>query len=119
VYDEDQRSVYLAGRSPKYHEWEPFAPYQDRYEHAWWREMRAALGEAGHGGADYLELKLFTDAVRERKPTPIDIYDSVVMSCVIPLSEQSIARGGAPIECPDFTRGQWERRKPAFAVEKA
>jgi len=43
----------------------------------------------------------------------------VVMSCVIPLSEQSIARGSAPVECPDFTRGKWERRKPAFAVERA
>jgi len=104
VYDEDQRSVYLTGRSPKYHEWEPFAPYQDQYEHRWWKELRAALGEAGHGGTDYLELKLFVDAVREKKPTPIDIYDSVVMSCVIPLSEQSIDKRGAPVACPDFTR---------------
>ncbi len=117
VYDEDQHSVYLAGRSPKYHEWEPFGPYQEKYEHAWWKEMLAAIGDAGHGGTDYLELKLFVDAVREKKPTPIDIYDSVVMSCVIPLSEQSIQKGGAPVECPDFTRGQWRSRKPVFAED--
>ncbi len=23
----------------------------------------------------------------------------------------------APVECPDFTRGKWRSRKPAFAVE--
>jgi hypothetical protein len=39
------------------------------------------------------------------------------MSVIIPLSERSIARGSAPVECPDFTRGKWKTRKPTFAVE--
>jgi len=39
------------------------------------------------------------------------------MSVISPLSEQSIAKGSAPIKCPDFTKGKWETRKPTFAVE--
>jgi hypothetical protein len=39
------------------------------------------------------------------------------MSAVIPLSEKSIAAGAAPVECPDFTRGKWKTKKPAFGVE--
>ena len=72
---------------------------------------------AGHGGTDYLELALFLEAVRRKTQTPIDVYDSVLMSSVIPLSEKSIAGGGVPIECPDFTRGKWKTKKPAFGVE--
>jgi hypothetical protein len=45
------------------------------------------------------------------------VYDSVLMSAVIPLSEKSIAAGAAPVECPDFTRGKWKTKKPSFAVE--
>jgi predicted dehydrogenase len=117
VYDEDQHSVYITGRSPKYHEWEPFGSYQEKYEHSWWKEIRSGHEDPGHGGTDDLELKLFLDAVRAKSQTPIDVYDSVTMSCVIPLSEQSIARGGAPVEFPDFTGGQWRKRKPVFAVD--
>jgi hypothetical protein len=28
----------------------------------------------------------------------------------------SIARGGALVDFPDFTRGQWIHRKPEFAL---
>jgi hypothetical protein len=31
---------------------------------------------------------------------------------IAPLSEASIAKGGAPVEVPDFTRGKWFRREP-------
>jgi hypothetical protein len=116
VYSEQRDSLYIAERSPKYHEWEPFPPYQEQYEHPWWKEMAAEGGDAGHGGTDYLELKLFLKAVREKTQTPIDVYDSATMSSVIGLSETSIAQNGAPVECPDFTRGAWKTRKPTFGV---
>ena len=116
LYDEARNAVYLAGRSPKHEQWEPFAPYQEKYDHAWWKQLQAGGPGSGHGGTDYLELKLFIDAVAARTPPPIDVYDSVTMSVIIPLSEHSIASGGAPVPCPDFTRGKWKTRKPAFAV---
>jgi predicted dehydrogenase len=116
IYDEARASVYLTGRSPKYHEWEPFAAYQEQYEHPWWQSMKDEAGSFGHGGTDYLELQKFLESVRNKAQTPIDVYDSVTMSVIIPLSEKSIANGNAPVECPDFTRGKWQERKPAFAV---
>jgi predicted dehydrogenase len=117
LYDEARSAVYLSGRSPNYEQWEPFAPYQETYDHAWWRRVPTDVAAIGHGGTDYLELELFVEAVAARTPPPIDVYDSVTMSVIIPLSEQSIAAGSAPVPCPDFTRGQWKRRRPAFAVE--
>jgi hypothetical protein len=132
VYNESRNAVYLHGRSPKYEEWEPFDPYQEKYEHAWWKALQKKAGAGqpgksrssppeqlafGHGGTDYLELNEFLKAVRNKTPTPIDVYDSVIMSVIIPLSEKSIASGSAPVECPDFTRGKWKTKKPTFAVE--
>ena len=116
VYSEDRNSIYLTGRSPKYHEWEPFPPYQDKYDHPWWKEHGAKASAAGHTGTDYLELHFFLEAVRNKTQTPIDVYDSVTMSVIVPLSEQSIAKNSMPVECPDFTRGKWQTRKPAFGV---
>ena len=66
LYDEDQAKVYIDGKSPKYHEWEPFDSYQKEYDHRWWKELDKEAAEAGHGGTDYLELKMFLKAVREK-----------------------------------------------------
>ena len=116
LYDEDRSLVYLADKSPKYHEWEPFAPYQERYEHVWWKALRRESGEAGHGGTDYLELSKFFEAVHNKTQTPIDVYDSAVMSSIVGLSEESIANNSTPVTCPDFTRGAWKTIRPKFAV---
>ena len=114
LYNEQRAAVYLHGVSPGHEQWEPFAPYQAKYDHTWWKTLSAA---GGHGGTDALELQQFYKAVREKGPTPIDVYDSVVMSVIFPLSEQSIAKGSQPVKCPDFTRGKWETRKPCFALD--
>ena len=117
LYSEQKHSVYLSGRSPKYQEWEPFDPYQIKYEHSWWKTYGEKARKAGHGGTDYIELALFLNAVRNKTQPPIDVYDSVLMSAIIPLSEQSIAKGSTPLEFPDFTRGKWKTKKPSFALE--
>jgi len=117
LYNEQRQAVYLTGVSPQYHEWEPFAPYQEKYEHSWWKKMLDSPEQYGHGGTDYLELRKFFDAVAKRVQTPIDVYDSVAMSALVALSEKSIAQGSAPVKFPDFTRGRWRTRQPSFAVE--
>lgn len=118
LYNESRDAVYITGRSPKYHEWEPFPPYQKEFDHIRWKDLdSAAAAGAGHGGTDYLELSLFLAAVRAKIQTPIDVYDSVIMSCIIPLSEQSIANGSAPVHVPDFTRGKWKTKQPSFALQ--
>ncbi|MFH1738860.1 MAG: Gfo/Idh/MocA family oxidoreductase [bacterium] len=116
IYNEQREAVYLAGRSPEYHQWEPFASYQEQYDHSWWKTSEDIEGR-GHGGCDYLELREFLKAVRAKSQTPIDVYDSAVMSCIVALSEQSIAKGSAPVTCPDFTRGKWKTNKPRFALD--
>jgi predicted dehydrogenase len=116
IYSEAHNAVYLEGRSPRNGEWEPFGPYQERYEHAWWTAFKGSAAASTHGGTDYLELDQFVRAVRARSQTPIDVYDSVTMSAVVGLSERSITQGGAPVAFPDFTRGRWATRKPMFAT---
>jgi len=123
LYREQPGTVYVEGRTAKYHEWEDFAPYQSEFDHAWWKPVSREGGTAdplagGHGGTDDLEVRLFLAAARDKTPTPLDLYDSVTMSAVIGMSEQSIAKGNAPLAFPDFTRGRWKTNKPYFALPR-
>ncbi len=113
LYNEQRNAVYLEGISPGREKWEPFPPYQKKYDHALWREPI----EGGHGGTDYIELREFVKAVRNKTQTPIDVYDSVTMTVVLSLSQQSITQGSAPVKCPDFTGGKWETTGPKFALD--
>ncbi|GIV59896.1 Gfo/Idh/MocA family oxidoreductase [Rhodocaloribacter litoris] len=110
------RSIYLEGESPA-HQWEPAQPYLERYDHPLWQRYAARAEGAGHGGMDFFVLHAFVEAVRQEAPPPLDVYDAAAWSAVSPLSEQSIAAGGAPCFFPDFTRGQWMKRRPAFALD--
>jgi hypothetical protein len=116
VYDEEKSSIYLRKESPKYHEWEPWKPYEEKYNHKWWNE--GDLSAQSHGGTDFVMLTQFTNAVKSKGPTPIDIYDSAVMSAIVELSGISIERN-APVEFPDFTKGKWQNNKPYFAMDKS
>jgi predicted dehydrogenase len=112
VYDEEKGGIYLTEKSPEYHQWEPWKPYEEKYLHKWWKEGSEGTG---HGGVDFVMLKQFIHAVRTKGPTPIDVYDSVVMSAIVELSGISIQKG-SPVPFPDFTKGAWENRKPYFAI---
>lgn len=121
IYREQPDTVYVEGRTPRYHEWEAFAPYQAEFDHQWWRPVHAGPAgtdplAGGHGGTDDLEVRLFLEAARNRTATPLDIYDSLTMSAVIGMSEASIAQGGAPLAFPDFTRGKWKTNRPYFGM---
>jgi hypothetical protein len=117
LYNEQRDAVYIEGVSPKPEEWEPFGPYQRKYDHGLWKSSPAETLAAGHGGTDVIELREFLRAVRLKTQTPIDVYDSVTMSVVFPLSEKSIAAGSQPVECPDFTGGKWRISGPKFALD--
>jgi hypothetical protein len=115
VYSEERNSIYLSGKSPRYENYESFAPYQNEFQHKWWKEIG---GSGGHGGVDGLQDKLLVEAVRTKSPLPLDVYDSVVMSAIVDLSGRSIEKGSMPIEFPDFTRGKWATSRPKFACDK-
>lgn len=112
VYDEEKSSIYLTDKSPEYHQWEPWKPYEEKYLHKWWMEGTQGIS---HGGTDFVMLKEFVNAVRVKGPTPLDVYDSVVMSAIVELSGISIQKD-RPVPFPDFTKGTWEKRKPYFAI---
>ena len=121
---EDAGGIYIEGISPTLqeidvagnpytvHKWNKVEEFYEQYDHPIWQEFRKnPVG--GHGGMDTLTLRAFLDAIRQHAETPIDVYDCAAWMSITCLSEQSIAMGGMPMPCPDFTNGKWINRLPA------
>jgi predicted dehydrogenase len=100
--------IHIEGLS-KGHGWEDLGGYQKEYEHPVWKAIKEKAKGAGHGGMDYIEDYRLVTALRKGISPDIDVYDSVAWSVIIPLSEQSIKNGSAPMKFPDFTRGAWAK----------
>jgi len=110
--------IYIEGMSPHKDEYEPFSPYQDKYAHPLWTALeKDALANGGHGGCDYITLFEFVKAVRRKTPTPQDVYDAATWSVVFPLTIESVAKGSAQLEFPDFTNGKWKTNPPMGILE--
>lgn len=103
--------IHLEGRT-KGHSWEELEGYHEEFEHPVWKALKAKAEGAGHGGMDFIEDYRLIQALRKGVAPDIDVYDSVAWSAIIPLSEQSIKNGGAPVKFPDFTRGAWKKPRP-------
>jgi predicted dehydrogenase len=116
LWMEDNRSIYLEGVSAKAHRWEEAKPYLEKYDHPLWKAHAADAENAGHGGIDYFVLRAFIEAIKAKVAPPIDVYDAAAWSAIAPLSEESIKKGSAPIQIPDFTRGKWKTNQPIFAL---
>ncbi|HOJ67986.1 MAG TPA: Gfo/Idh/MocA family oxidoreductase [Candidatus Hydrogenedentes bacterium] len=116
VYSHEHNAVMIEGQTGDSHDWSPFEPWLEKYRHPWWKAMGQEALKHGHGGADYIEARLFVDALLEDKPFPLDLIDGVTMSAVVDLSGQSIAAGGASVPFPDFTDGAWASSKPYFGL---
>jgi predicted dehydrogenase len=101
-YLDDGQRIWLEGKSKKY-EWEPAAAYFKEYQHPLWKQWGKLAGAGGHGGADYLVTRAFLDALRTGAKPPVDVYDAVAWSSVIPLTAASIQSGGQPQAFPRFT----------------
>ncbi len=81
-----------------------------------WKNVTAEDRRKGHGGMDWFCYKAFFDALKECKPMPIDVYDGALWAAISPLSEKSVAMGGAVQEVPDFTGGKWMTRQKEDVV---
>jgi len=111
-FDQGTKRIYVEGVSKKYDQWDDFQAWQDKYDHPLWKKYgKQALG-SGHGGMDFFVTREFINSVKEQRQPAIDVYDAAAWSAVTPLSEASIAQGSAPQYFPDFTRGNWMKRKP-------
>lgn len=114
AYYEDTDSVY-EGTNEEHRKcewsWKPqwgnAEQYEEKWQHPLWVKYLEDGVKKGHGGMDWLELVDFADALLEGRPMPIDVYDMATWMAITALSEESIAKGGAPVEFPDFTNGQW------------
>ncbi len=115
LWMKDNNSIYIEGVSPS-HRWEPSEDYLKKYDHPLWKKYEANATGAGHGGMDFFVLHAFIESVKRQAPTPLDVYDAAAWSVITPLSEASIAQGGAPMQFPDFTRGRWIWRQSSFAM---
>ncbi len=112
VWMEDNRSIFIEGRTyvdpdSWTHTWESDKAYMEEYKHPLWNAYEEFGLRGGHGGMDYLVLRAFAESVQRQENPPIDVYDAASWMAITCLSEASIAKGGAPVEIPDFTEGKW------------
>jgi len=117
--------IYIEGRSPKEHTWEDekdLGKYFAEFEHPLWTKVADIAKKLprestrGHGGMDFVMRWRMIQCLREGLPMDQDVYDAASWSAIAPLTEQSVAGGGMPIEVPDFTRGAWTTAKPLGIV---
>jgi hypothetical protein len=102
--------VAIQGRGNT-HEWHD--PPWDEFEHPLWKRIGdEASRVGGHGGMDFVMLWRTVQCLHEGLPLDQNVYEGCSWSAVSPLSEISVAHGGAPIPFPDFTRGDWQTTDP-------
>lgn len=111
------KSIYIEKQAKRNDAWEPVKEWFDKYDHPVWKKYAKEAEGAGHGGMDWFVFNGFIQAVKAKKQTPIDVYNSVTMSVITPLSTKSLKEGNKPQEFPDFTRGAWKDRKNVFALD--
>jgi predicted dehydrogenase len=99
--------VFLDGEPS--HAWQPLETVKAFEDPLWTQVGELARKLGGHGGMDFLMSYRLVQCLREGLPPDIDVYDAAAWSAPTPLSEASVAAGSAPIEFPDFTRGNWRR----------
>lgn len=114
-FDYYTQRVHIEGVSEN-HRWDAGSEWFDKYDHPLWKQYGEEAANSGHGGMDFFLDRAFIESVRRQVAPVIDVYDGAVMRVITPLSERSIAEGGAPQEIPDFTQGAWMHRAPVFGL---
>ncbi len=109
--------IFIEGQSKYDHEhWDDAKTWLDKYDHPLWKKWSEQAYLTGHDGIDFFVLHGFVEAIKRKKPTPMDVYDAASWSAITPLSEASIALGNQTVDFPDFTGGKWMSRKNDFAA---
>ena len=110
IFEDYPPRIYLEGMEGG-ERWGSLDGYKSQYEHALWRELGAKARSGGHGGVDFVMAYRLVQCMREGLVPDMDVYDAAAWSVPGPLSEQSVAKGSAPVSFPDFTRGRWEEKR--------
>lgn len=109
--------IFIEGQSNYDHEhWDAANEWIEKYDHPLWKRWSKEAYLTGHDGIDFFVIHAFVEAVKQKKPTPMDVYDAASWSAITPLSETSIELGNETVPFPDFTGGKWMGRKNDFAT---
>lgn len=107
-YD-SRTGLYLGQGGVSLMKWGSIDDVTEKWQHPYWRkDGPLAIQAGGHGGIDYFCLRDFVKMVRTGEPPWIDAYDCAAWSSIFPCSTQSLEKGGAPVDVPDFTKGKWK-----------
>lgn len=91
--------------------------FKEQYMPEMWKSVSEEIRASGHGGIDYLMMASFVDALLNKKEMPIDVYDAVTWMSIGYLSRESVAKGGASVEIPDFTKGAYKNRATRDVID--
>jgi predicted dehydrogenase len=111
LWEVDGNRIYIEGQSEP-HRWDAADAWLKKYDHPLWVKYGEYATGAGHGGMDFFVINAFVESAKANIAPPMDAYDAAAWSAITPLSELSIANNGEPQDFPDFTRGNWVKRKP-------
>jgi len=110
MYAEERRTLFFEGMKEEIENNEE--EMYKTYDHPLHKEYAQIGIKEGHDGIDWLVCRAFVESVKSETNTPIDAYDTVSWLAVSALSGMSIAKGGMPVDFPDFTKGKWIEREP-------
>lgn len=105
----------VAGITENHHRWvqgEQLAALYEKYDHPLYKRLNQETKDSGHGGMDGMMMYRIVECLQQGLPLDQNVYEGCFWSAVAPLSEMSVAQGGAPQAFPDFTRGAWKTTAP-------
>ncbi|MEX0291386.1 MAG: Gfo/Idh/MocA family protein [Flavobacteriaceae bacterium] len=105
----------VAGVTKDHHSWvqgEQLEVLYEKYDHPLYKRLNEKTKDSGHGGMDGMMMYRIVECLQKGLPIDQNVYEGCFWSAVSPLSEQSVANGGAPQAFPDFTRGNWKTTAP-------
>ena len=76
------------------------------------RSLNLLFSEWGNRGLHYWEVDNKSIKLNEDQ----NVYDAAALSCIMPLSTDSVADRSNSKDIPDFTRGLWKTAKPLGIV---
>ncbi|MGW9685583.1 Gfo/Idh/MocA family protein [Flagellimonas sp. 2504JD1-5] len=110
----------VEGLTKDHHSWvqgEQLEALYEKYDHPLYKRLNQAAKGSGHGGMDGIMMYRVVECLQKGLPLDQNVYEGCFWSAVAPLSERSVASGGAPQPFPDFTRGNWKETVPLGIVE--
>jgi len=105
----------IEGITKNHHSWaqgDQLEALYEKYDHPLYKRLSQSTQGSGHGGMDGMMRYRIIECLQKGLPLDQNLYEGCLWSAVAPLSERSVASGGAPQIFPDFTRGNWKNTMP-------